>query len=193
MRVSHCRFPHSLSNPSTIDVQFLLCTAICVISGIAVHRAQQYAGAQSACRGATHWRPRRRGSRRRRASCRFSEFSGGADRCCRVARRHLSGAHSKPSGADDWIDDAANDQRQPRTLIWMRPRSNPFSQSLELLLHIRSPIVPSQVRSDYHYAESTRHRRGSDVTHGFLCSVTSCPPRDKWRNPGFCGVGDGIR
>jgi len=28
------------SNPSAIDVQFLLCTAICVISGIAVHRAR---------------------------------------------------------------------------------------------------------------------------------------------------------
>jgi hypothetical protein len=29
-----------MSNPSTIDVQFPLCTAICVISGIPVHRAR---------------------------------------------------------------------------------------------------------------------------------------------------------
>jgi hypothetical protein len=35
-----CRRQQLMSNPSTIDVQFPLCTTICVISGIAVHRAR---------------------------------------------------------------------------------------------------------------------------------------------------------
>ena len=53
----------------------------------------------------------------------------------------------------------------------MRHWSNPLSQSLELLLHNRIPIVHSKIRSDYLYAESTRHHRGSNVLRTFSVAL----------------------
>lgn len=49
-----CRFQHSMSNPSAIDVQFPVCSAIHVISQTWIHRERRYSNGQFAWRSANH-------------------------------------------------------------------------------------------------------------------------------------------
>jgi hypothetical protein len=51
---SRCRFQWSLSNPSAIDVQFALCTAIHINSRTSIQRSRRYEGGHASCRSASH-------------------------------------------------------------------------------------------------------------------------------------------